>query len=109
MSWNLTASAPRLPSREAAYRSAEGWSEAQRAKRLILPLFLLLFLLLHFFFRVFRLKIACQVPKPPNPLKQKEIELARYPTQTAILNSEEKGKPRRHPPGLTYLDRILYL
>jgi hypothetical protein len=29
-----------------------------------------------FIFRVFDPKIACQVPKPHNPLKQKEIELA---------------------------------
>jgi hypothetical protein len=29
-----------------------------------------------FIFRIFRPKIACQAPKRPNPIKQKEIDLA---------------------------------
>jgi hypothetical protein len=37
---------------------------------------LLLFLILATIFCVFSPKIACQVPKPPNSLNQKEIELA---------------------------------
>jgi hypothetical protein len=70
------------PSREAAYRSAEGMSESQRAKQLILlPLSLL-----NFIFRVFRPKIACQAPKPLKPLKQNKIELAFSSPQSAILN-----------------------
>ena len=37
---------------------------------------LLLFVAFTSFFRVFSPKIACQVPKPPNSLKPKKIELA---------------------------------
>jgi hypothetical protein len=33
------------------------------------------FLILAFIFRIFSPKIACQAPKPPKPLKSKEIEL----------------------------------
>jgi hypothetical protein len=58
---------------ERRYRSAEGRSEVRRTKRLnLLPLFLP-----YFFFGISRPKIACQVPKPLNSFKQKEIELAR--------------------------------
>jgi len=37
---------------------------------------LLLFVAFAFIFRVFSPKIACQAPKPPNPMKKKKIELA---------------------------------
>jgi hypothetical protein len=53
-------------------RSAEGPSVVQREKQLILlPLLSPLF-----FFAIFRPKIACQAPKPPNPLPTNNIRVA---------------------------------
>jgi hypothetical protein len=64
---------PRVkPSRKTAYHSAEGRSEARRAKR---PIIAFVFAVA-FIFPIFRPKIACQAPKPPNPNKQNKIELA---------------------------------
>jgi hypothetical protein len=50
-----------------ANRSAEGWSEARRAKRPIYSLF---------FFPPFPPKNACQASKFPNPLRTKNIRLS---------------------------------
>jgi hypothetical protein len=52
--------------------SAEDWSEARRAKRLIIAFAFAV----EFIFRVFSPKIACQPPKPSKHHKAKEIELA---------------------------------
>jgi hypothetical protein len=49
-------------------RSAEGWSEARRAKR---PIYCLCFYFLHL-----RPKNACQAPKFPNPLPTNNIRLS---------------------------------
>jgi hypothetical protein len=49
-------------------RSAEGWSEARRAKRLIYCLC--------FYFLCFRPKSACQAPNPPNPFPPNNIRLS---------------------------------
>jgi hypothetical protein len=64
--------------REAAYYSTEGQSEAEgeATDLLPLPLFFAFVFPSSFIFRVFSPRIACQAPKRPNSLKQKEIDLA---------------------------------
>jgi len=53
----------------------------------------LMLLACKFSFPIFSPKIACQAPKPPNSLKQKEIELHVSSIQTAILKIEIKKSP----------------
>ena len=61
---------------ERRYRSAEGRSEAQRAKRPNIAFVFAVVLALAFIFRVFSPKIACQVPKPLIPLPCNDIRAA---------------------------------
>jgi hypothetical protein len=59
---------PALANREAAHTLPKAGAEARTAEATD-------FIAVAFFFCVFRPKNACQVPKPPKSLKQKEIEV----------------------------------